>query len=153
MRLITLSLSVALSLSLACGIESDSMRDASLGGAGVSEADTTSAELDGMSDASAEGDRATSGDALFKDAEGAVDGESETSGCEACIASGGTWQPEANACTEDCNIMDISCYTSSCPEPCSMESCGTCIGQEECEAMGCQWNAQPPAFWCNSFNP
>ena len=69
MRLNTVSLSVALSLSFACGGESDSMRDASLGGAGVREADaagvaahdaqleadtsreadTTSAELDVMS--------------------------------------------------------------------------------------------------------
>lgn len=68
--------------------------------------------------------------------------------CEACLASGGTWQPEANACTANCDIMDISCYSSSCPAPCAPESCSTCIGSEECEAAGCQWNAQPPAFWC-----
>ena len=69
--------------------------------------------------------------------------------CEACLASGGTWQPEANACTQNCAIMDISCYTSSCPEPCSAASCGTCIGQEACEAAGCTWNMEGPAMWCN----
>ncbi|MDP6942817.1 MAG: hypothetical protein QF464_01600 [Myxococcota bacterium] len=73
----------------------------------------------------------------------------EADPCEACLASGGTWQPEANMCTEDCDLMDISCYTSSCPAPCSAESCGTCFGPEECGDAGCQWNAEPPAFWCN----
>jgi hypothetical protein len=92
-------------------------------------------------------------DAAVEDAEGEEDVVVEPDPCEVCLASGGTWQPEANACTDNCNIMDISCYTSSCPAPCSLESCGTCIGQEECEDTGCQWNAQPPAFWCNSFSP
>lgn len=92
-------------------------------------------------------------DTAAEDTEGQEDVVVAPDPCEACIASGGTWQPEANACTENCNIMDISCYTSSCPAPCSLESCGTCIGQQECEDTGCQWNAQPPAFWCNSFSP
>ena len=103
----------------------------------IAEADTTTA-----ADTALEEDMASEADA-------GEDVEVEADPCEACIASGGTWQPEANACTENCNIMDISCYTSSCPAPCSSESCGTCIGQEECEGMGCTWNAEPPAFWCN----
>ena len=41
----------------------------------------------------------------------ACDGTHDTStpstegDCEACLASGGTWQPEASACTEDCALM------------------------------------------------
>ncbi|MGB0588386.1 MAG: hypothetical protein ACPGU1_01780 [Myxococcota bacterium] len=102
----------------------------------------------------AEADTATVADATLEEdtgseADSGEDVEGEPDPCEACIASGGTWQPEADACTENCAIMDISCYTSSCPAPCSLESCGTCIGQEECEGMGCTWNAEPPAFWCN----
>jgi hypothetical protein len=107
--------------------------------------DTTS----GASDAVGVDSEGTAADAAVEDAEGEEDVVVEPDPCEACLASGGTWQPEANACTEACNIMDISCYTASCPAPCSLESCGTCIGQEECEEIGCQWNAQPPAFWCN----
>ena len=129
------------------------MQDAQVEGDASLKEDTTSAEQDVASDVWAQGDAATSEDVAIEDTQGPVDTGVEVSLCEACIASGGTWQPEANACTENCNIMDISCYTTSCPEPCSLESCGTCIGQAECEEMGCQWNAQPPAFWCNSFNP
>jgi hypothetical protein len=69
--------------------------------------------------------------------------------CEACLASGGTWQPEANACTSNCDIQDISCYTETCPEPCSSSSCSSCIGQEACEDAGCTWNQSGPAMWCN----
>lgn len=74
----------------------------------------------------------------------------EQSPCEACLASGGTWQPEASACTQNCDLMDISCYTTSCPETCSADSCGTCFGQEACEEAGCQWHAEGPAMWCTS---
>ena len=70
--------------------------------------------------------------------------------CEECLASGGTWQPEATACTQDCALQDISCYSSSCPEPCSLESCGSCFGQKDCEEAGCQWNAEGPAMWCST---
>lgn len=77
------------------------------------------------------------------------DGANTLSPCEACLASGGTWQPEANACTMNCDIQDISCYTTTCPEPCSAASCGTCFGQEDCEAAGCTWNQSGPAMWCN----
>jgi hypothetical protein len=58
--------------------------------------------------------------------------------CEDCLASGGTWQPEANACTTNCAIQDISCYTDSCPE-CSMDSCGSFVTASECEAADCSW--------------
>jgi hypothetical protein len=68
--------------------------------------------------------------------------------CEECLANGGTWQPPAG-CTQDCNIPDLSCFTSACPEPCSAQACGSCFGQEECKAVGCTWNAEGPAMWCN----
>ena len=68
--------------------------------------------------------------------------------CEECLANGGTWQPPAG-CTQDCNIADLSCFTDACPEPCSAEACGSCFGQVECEAVGCTWNAEGPAMWCN----
>ena len=69
--------------------------------------------------------------------------------CELCLDAGGTWQPEANECSENCNIPDISCYTDSCPAPCSADSCGTCFDSGSCELAGCTWNMEGPAMWCN----
>lgn len=43
--------------------------------------------------------------------------------CDACLATGGTWQPEANECTSDCDIQDISCFTDSCPTDSCEASC------------------------------
>ena len=37
--------------------------------------------------------------------------------CSACLDTGGTWQPEANECTTDCALQDISCFVDSCPNP------------------------------------
>ena len=69
--------------------------------------------------------------------------------CEACLASGKTWQPEADACTDSCAIQDISCYTESCPAPCGPDSCGSCLSQAECDGAGCTWNAFDGLFWCS----
>jgi len=41
--------------------------------------------------------------------------EVQRSPCTTCLAGGGTWQPEAEECTVDCDIPDISCVTASCP--------------------------------------
>lgn len=68
--------------------------------------------------------------------------------CEACLAGGGTWQPEAEECTTNCDIMDISCYTDACPGPCG-ERCGYCFTEEECRAVGCQWAVDAEAMWCS----
>ena len=71
-----------------------------------------------------------------------------TAECEACLADGGTWQPEAETCSEDCEIQDISCYTDSCPGECSSDTC-ECFSQDTCEAAGCTWNVEAEAMWCN----
>ena len=69
--------------------------------------------------------------------------------CEACLAEGKTWQPEADACTDDCAIQDISCYADACPAPCSAQSCGTCHSEGDCAGAGCTWNADGGLFWCS----
>ena len=106
-------------------------------------------------DAGADTDDSALEDGVSADAAGAdvsensdVPDGTEADPCEACLEGGGTWQPPAG-CTQNCMIADLSCYTSSCPEPCSAESCGTCFDQESCEEQGCTWNAQGPAMWCN----
>ena len=56
-----------------------------------------------------------------------------TDPCEECIASGNAWIPDLNECLPNCwMIMDVSCYTGSCPAPCGGDSCGTCFGQSDC---------------------
>jgi len=78
------------------------------------------------------------------------EGATETaSPCEACIGSGGTWQPGAG-CTTNCGVMDLACYTKSCPAPCSKESCDTCFSDTDCESAGCKWNQSGPAMWCTN---
>ncbi len=70
--------------------------------------------------------------------------------CEACLESGGTWQPEASACTENCAIQDISCFIRECPGACT-EDCGDCFSQDECESAGCAWHQEAEAMWCTDF--
>lgn len=67
--------------------------------------------------------------------------------CEECLDSGGTWQPEAGECTQDCEIMDISCYTESCPGDCS-DDCSYCFSSSDCEDAGCTWHAEGETMWC-----
>ena len=74
--------------------------------------------------------------------------ENNTAACEACLASGGTWQPEAEACTEACEIQDISCYSQACPEACSPTNCGDCFSLSDCETMSCEWVQQNEIMWC-----
>lgn len=69
-------------------------------------------------------------------------------GCEACLAGGGTWQPEASACTTDCDLMDISCFKDACPGACAADNCGDCFSQDTCEGAGCTWNVRAEAMWC-----
>ncbi len=75
--------------------------------------------------------------------------KTSSEGCEDCLASGGTWQPEASECTKDCNVQDISCFRDTCPPACS-ESCDGCFSQTECEAATCQWNQEAEATWCSA---
>ncbi len=69
--------------------------------------------------------------------------------CAQCLESGGTWQPEANECTQSCDIADISCFEDSCPGACAATDCGNCLDQTVCEAAGCTWNIEAEAMWCN----
>ncbi len=70
--------------------------------------------------------------------------------CEACLASGGTWQPEASECTADCDLMDISCFRDECPGDCAVDSCGDCFSDTECAAIGCEWVVVAESAWCQS---
>lgn len=69
--------------------------------------------------------------------------------CAQCLADGGTWQPSADACTDNCAIQDISCYRDACPAPCSASSCGSCFAQDACSQAGCQWVTEAEASFCN----
>ena len=73
--------------------------------------------------------------------------EQQQGECETCLAEGGTWQPEASECTEDCDLQDISCYTDECPGECE-DNCAYCFGQGECEEQGCAWHQEAEAMWC-----
>ena len=72
---------------------------------------------------------------------------SETQGCEQCLANGGTWQPEAQECTENCEIQDISCFTETCPGSCE-ENCSYCFDSVSCEEAECTWHQEAEAMWC-----
>ena len=72
------------------------------------------------------------------------------SDCAACLASGGTWQPEASSCTQDCAIMDISCYRDACPGACSATNCGDCFSSADCATAGCAWQQEAEAMWCTA---
>lgn len=72
----------------------------------------------------------------------------ESFGCEACLASGRTWQPGADECTDDCDIMDAACFRDVCPEPCGPDNCGACYSGAECQAASCQWQQSGEAMWC-----
>ncbi len=65
----------------------------------------------------------------------------ELDACSACLADGGTWQPEAEACTADCDIQDISCFVDRCPDV-PTEDCDSCL------ASGGTW--QPEAESCTA---
>ncbi|MEE2780365.1 MAG: hypothetical protein VYE15_07570, partial [Myxococcota bacterium] len=52
--------------------------------------------------------------------------------CWNCLMTGGTWQPEAEACTTNCDIQDISCYVDSCPEEEPMDDQWICTELLEC---------------------
>lgn len=67
--------------------------------------------------------------------------------CQQCVSEGGTWQPEADQCTSNCDIQDISCFRDSCPEPCSADGC-QCFSESECEGVGCRWTVEGEAAWC-----
>jgi hypothetical protein len=69
--------------------------------------------------------------------------------CEDCLEQGGTWQPEAEQCTADCDLMDISCFRDTCPGECS-EDCGSCFNQTECEAASCTWRVEAETMWCTT---
>ena len=73
----------------------------------------------------------------------------ELSDCERCLESGGTWQPEANACTVNCDIQDISCFVDECPEPCGADNCDGCFGQRDCEDAGCTWRQMQEFAFCS----
>jgi len=68
--------------------------------------------------------------------------------CEACLSSGGTWQPEVEECTTNCDIQDISCFVDSCPEACAPDACGNCFDETSCTEASCTWNQEGEAFWC-----
>jgi len=70
-----------------------------------------------------------------------------SSACSQCTSEGGTWQPEANECTKNCEIQDISCFRDSCPEPCSSEGC-QCFSEADCEGAGCRWKVEGEGAWC-----
>jgi len=36
--------------------------------------------------------------------------------CEACLQSGGSWQPATKQCTKNCDIHGFSCYRDKCPK-------------------------------------
>lgn len=86
--------------------------------------------------------------ALFFVACGARQPGGRSAECEACLASGGTWQA-GTTCTRDCALMDVSCYRDHCPGPCSAHDCGACEGSEACVAAGCRWSIASEAMWCN----
>lgn len=68
--------------------------------------------------------------------------------CDDCLASGGTWQPEAQQCTTDCDLMDISCFADECPGECEADACGNCFSQPECEAATCTWTTIDESMFC-----
>ena len=72
-----------------------------------------------------------------------------TDACEACLDEGGTWQPEVGECTADCALLDISCYTDTCPGDCGPASCGQCFDPDTCGAAGCTWQQEGPTLWCS----
>lgn len=67
--------------------------------------------------------------------------------CEACLADGMTWQPQASACTDDCNIQDISCFSEACPGLCE-DGCANCFSPNTCESQGCTWSQFAEAGTC-----
>jgi hypothetical protein len=78
-------------------------------------------------------------------------GDPTTAGsCEECLDRGGTWQPEARACTEECDLQDVSCFASACPGPCGPGACDFCFNQGDCDAAGCLWRAEAEAQWCTT---
>jgi hypothetical protein len=79
--------------------------------------------------------------------ESATSGSVTEDGCQACLDRGGTWQPEAEACTDACALQDISCFTDACPGRCA-DDCAACFGQAACEAQGCTWHVEAEAAWC-----
>jgi hypothetical protein len=72
--------------------------------------------------------------------------------CQACLRSGGTWQPEANECTRKCAIQDISCFEDTCPGACAEDACGDCFDAETCRAAGCTWHIEAEAAWCANWS-
>jgi hypothetical protein len=68
--------------------------------------------------------------------------------CEACLDSGGTWQPEASSCTDDCDLQDISCFIEECPGACDADECENCFSQDDCETATCTWTQQDEAMSC-----
>ena len=69
--------------------------------------------------------------------------------CPACLDHGGTWRPEVQECTQDCAIMDISCFTDDCPEACSSDNCSDCFDQTSCETAQCAWRQEDEIAWCH----
>lgn len=70
--------------------------------------------------------------------------------CEACLAQGGTWQPEAGACTENCALQDISCFEDECPP-----APGTCTSSADCpDGQMCSGPEGCDAAWtCGPARP
>ncbi len=75
--------------------------------------------------------------------------DTNASTCEACLESTGTWQPEASACTVDCGLQDISCFTDECPGDCAADECGNCFSQADCEGATCTWTTMDETATCN----
>ena len=73
-----------------------------------------------------------------------------TARCEACLESGGSWQPAVNACTDGCEIMDSACYTESCPPACA-DACDGCFVSFACMEAGCVWNQEDALSWCSEL--
>lgn len=71
--------------------------------------------------------------------------------CQECLDAGGTWQPEDDACTEDCALQDISCWEDECPGECATDACDNCFDQTECEAASCEWVTEGEGAWCTEL--
>ena len=82
-----------------------------------------------------------------EDTSNAGDTSTTENTCQACLDAGKTWQPEADQCTDNCDLMDISCFSETCPGECA-EYCSACFNQSACEAASCTWHQEAESMWC-----
>ena len=59
--------------------------------------------------------------------------------CGECLDLGGTWQPQAEECTSDCSLQDLSCYVTSCPGVCEPDACHNCFDADSIVATTRRW--------------